>query len=117
MSSILPLRSSPASTYGSATSQSIALLAQSKGVSTHSITQYVETQIQQQRASNGQQPLDQQTVAHAANRIVSGQGHHHHHGHRGGSSAVSSSTSPDAASAQPTDPFDSAEQPSIDLFA
>jgi hypothetical protein len=147
MSSILPLGSSPAYTYGSSTSQSsdlqsvlggvagmlsmspsdlqsamksgqsIASVAQSKGVSTDSITQYLETQIQQQRTANGQQPLDQQTLDQAANRIVSGQGHgHHHHGHHAGSSSsVSSSTS--TATTESTDPFDSTSPSSVNLFA
>jgi hypothetical protein len=62
--------------------QSITDLAQKQGVSRDSLVQSVESQIQQTRQANGQDPLDQTTLDRMVNRAFDRHragGHHHHH--------------------------------------
>jgi hypothetical protein len=106
--------------------QSVADIAQSKGVSTSAITQYIEQQVQQQRASQGQPPLDSQSLDQAVNRAVTRHHGHHHHGGGGGSSVSQTSSNPDqdllslltndsSSSSGSTD--DGNTQSTLDLFA
>lgn len=72
-----------------ASGQSVADIAQSKGVSTGAIVSYIEQQVQQQRSSQGRPPLDSQTLDQAVNRAVTRHHGHHHHGGGGGGSTQS----------------------------
>lgn len=86
---------------------SITDLAQQQGVSRDDLVKSVEDQIQQQRAANGAQPLDQDTLDRMVNRAFDRHrgGHRHHH----------DAAAPTPATAQPQD----ASTPSggIDLLA
>jgi hypothetical protein len=75
---------------------SITDLAQQQGVSRDDLVKSVEDQIQQTRAANGAQPLDQQSLDRMVNRAFDRHrgGHHHHH----------SKPASSAASTAPTDP-------------
>ncbi|MBV8258534.1 MAG: hypothetical protein JO073_12020 [Actinobacteria bacterium] len=61
--------------------QSISDLAQQKGVSRDSIVQYIEQQVQQQRAADGQSPVPQDALDQVVNRAVDRHrgAHRHHH--------------------------------------
>ncbi len=88
---------------------SITDLAQQEGVSRDDLVKSVEDQIQQTRAANGAQPLDQQSLGRMVNRAFDrhrGGGHHHHHH----SKPVSS-----PASTTPTDP--QSQSGGIDVLA
>lgn len=112
-----------------ASGQSVADIAQSKGVSTGAIVSYIEQQVQQQRSSRGQPPLDSQTLDQAVNRAVTRHHGHHHHGGGGGSTQQVSQTSSNAdqgllslltgdSSPSPSDSSDGGSQQStLDSFA
>jgi hypothetical protein len=100
--------------------KSISDVASAKGVSTDSITQYVEQQIQQQRSASGQPPLSSQAVTQAANKVVGGHHHGGHH-HHGGGAAPAASTSSSSTSTSATDSIwsspDGTAQSTLDLLA
>lgn len=78
---------------------SITDLAQQKGVSRDDLVKSVEDQIQQQRAANGAQPLDQSQLDRMVNRAFDRHrgGHHHHN------AASASTTAPATAQAHDSD--------------
>ncbi len=90
---------------------SISDIAARKGVSANSIVSYIEQQVQQQRASKGLAPVNQQSLDQVVSRAVNRHrnGHHHH---------AQASTTPAASSAPPTSPAaSSTSQSGLDLLA
>jgi len=90
---------------------SIADLAQQKGVSRDSIVQYIEQQVQQQRSSQGQQPVDAATLDRVVNKAVDRHRHGHHHHH-----APVTPPSTDGTQPAPVDPG-TATASTLDLLA
>jgi hypothetical protein len=89
--------------------QSITDLAQQQGVSRDSLVQSVESQIQQQRQANGQDPLDQTTLDRMVNRAFDSHrtgGHHHHHRAHGAGAADAAAAVPAPAADDGTSPAD-----------
>ena len=90
--------------------QSITDLAQQKGVSRDSLVQSVESQIQQNRQANGQDPLDQTTLDRMVNRAFdrhrTGGHHHHHHAQGAGATDAASAVPAPAADDNGTSPAD-----------
>jgi hypothetical protein len=76
---------------------SITDLAQQQGVSRDDLVKSVESQIQQRRQADGQQPLDQTALDHMVNRAFDRhRGGHHHHQH---ATSATSSTQTDQSTA------------------
>ena len=90
--------------------QSISDLAAQKGVSRSSIVQYIEQQVQQQRAAQGKPPIDQTTLDQAVSRAVDRHRHGHHH-HAAATTATPGSQDPAAGQQGSTSPS------TVDLLA
>ena len=90
---------------------SISDVAAQKGVSTSSIVSYIEQQVQQQRASKGLAPVNQQALDQVVSRAVT-RHRHGHHQHANPSTDPASSTAPPTAAAAR-----SASQSLLDLLA
>ena len=89
---------------------SISDVAAKRGVSSDSIVQYIEQQVQQQRAAQGKPPVDPQTLDQVVNAAVNRHRHGHHHHGKGAVGAAA--TDPQQVGAPPPD-----GSSSLDLLA